>query len=879
MSKQSIKQTIDDNIYQNGQQRITGVVMNSVLKEMVDNEYTELNQLASKVDEVEKVSDYVKPLMGLDSGESADVIINPNDYEQKQLAISDASIVNVDLTSITDTLGLIYPEDADGTWRQWGGYYFKVISVTPNAQITITPGARPYRYTCLKSFTSVVANQSPDYCEGFTSWYPTALSVEKTFIAPSDCNILLVQSQSGGNDNLPSAVKVGVDSMWKGWNGYGLIAIQATSGEKFKITANSSYASRFVCLKSFEPTIGETPDFCDGVTTWTTLSASASTEIEIPTDCSFLVIQTLRENNNVTPSEIKKLVEGTIYDIKKDIESLIPNSMPLDTIDSNLRTDNINRLPQDIIVRRNDGTRDMSWYGKDGAIYNIPLPSSDKYHIFVKFKFNGKLPNNEYRTFADFFNVRCQYIQRNPRVQGQGVIENSFFWSVNESSQSVYGNFWQPINGLSAFAVRFLGDADDVANHDVIMTMADDSIVIKHKNGANIHSISVSKTESVYSVIKKLKALTSVDVLELNALGYTYGDLLFNANVEIPMVSQLTPDESGTHTGQYAPYWDNPYMYVPIAKDSKTHTLECIVDKTSNSYAVAFDGLTFVGTSSTMGDTLVLGYNGLPITFYDLHIGIGSFEDAEIVTNPIKVSGSPLKQLISNHNPKLIIWEGHSIDVCLEGDEVSSDMVASTDRLFSLFEILKQRGYVPVTWKQIIDWKINDKPLPKRCYNIMMDDWQVANFMDYERRMPFMRYNVNAGLAIIENAHELDDEVTFDGVTYTARECYQTLVREGWHPCSHAKHQLLSHIKASELPLFLKECSQTDLQIGIYSDIMVYPQGAVANTNASLQNSSYKLGVMVVTNEYNCKAKNNFYLGRDEIGKRQSWQNVLNAIV
>lgn len=53
MSQQSIKQTIDLNVYQNGQQRITGVVMNSVLKEMVDNEYSELTELASKIGDLD----------------------------------------------------------------------------------------------------------------------------------------------------------------------------------------------------------------------------------------------------------------------------------------------------------------------------------------------------------------------------------------------------------------------------------------------------------------------------------------------------------------------------------------------------------------------------------------------------------------------------------------------------------------------------------------------------------------------------------------------------------------------------------------------------------------------------------------------------------
>lgn len=52
MSKQSIKTTIDDNIYQNNEGRITGIVMNSVLKAMVDNEYEEIDGLSLKMVEI-----------------------------------------------------------------------------------------------------------------------------------------------------------------------------------------------------------------------------------------------------------------------------------------------------------------------------------------------------------------------------------------------------------------------------------------------------------------------------------------------------------------------------------------------------------------------------------------------------------------------------------------------------------------------------------------------------------------------------------------------------------------------------------------------------------------------------------------------------------
>lgn len=68
MSKQIVKQTIDDNIYQNGQQRITGSVMNSVLKEMVDDyaEQSEVTELASEIygNETETISITLIPTSG-----------------------------------------------------------------------------------------------------------------------------------------------------------------------------------------------------------------------------------------------------------------------------------------------------------------------------------------------------------------------------------------------------------------------------------------------------------------------------------------------------------------------------------------------------------------------------------------------------------------------------------------------------------------------------------------------------------------------------------------------------------------------------------------------------------------------------------------------
>lgn len=59
----NIKQIIDDNIYQNGQQRITGIVMNSVLKAMVDDTDEKVGDLAQAVSEMDSSHRYILSLI------------------------------------------------------------------------------------------------------------------------------------------------------------------------------------------------------------------------------------------------------------------------------------------------------------------------------------------------------------------------------------------------------------------------------------------------------------------------------------------------------------------------------------------------------------------------------------------------------------------------------------------------------------------------------------------------------------------------------------------------------------------------------------------------------------------------------------------------
>ena len=59
-NSETIKTTIDANINTNGNQSITGAVMNAVLKQMVDSTDAQFTELAGKVEELDRGEAYIE---------------------------------------------------------------------------------------------------------------------------------------------------------------------------------------------------------------------------------------------------------------------------------------------------------------------------------------------------------------------------------------------------------------------------------------------------------------------------------------------------------------------------------------------------------------------------------------------------------------------------------------------------------------------------------------------------------------------------------------------------------------------------------------------------------------------------------------------------
>lgn len=523
-----------------------------------------------------------------------------------------------------------------------------------------------------------------------------------------------------------------------------------------------------------------------------------------------------------------------------------------------------------------NGSASDSNYGQDGTIYQIKKTLGKRFRVFFEWQLSSQIPMDR-TAYISLMSIGATMVRpivyvRNMLASGNYIYRDSLIGFNNAViGGSSIGFTDTPFNGTPSFYVQYTGNA-------ATMTMTISNSAVSFSNG---QSVSYSSSDSVDTLVEAINSLSDFTCVGTCTVGHTCSELCYNASVNIELVRSFTNSESQTIT-------DRPRIYIPYAWDKKWHSLECVVDMDANKSYLAIDGLTIVSNvtdTRELDGEIIIGSDVLNESYVNvknLEIDFNGWGDAEIVQS-VAPPYNGLTQLISNHNPRLLIYEGHGVDIGADKDmPVTDNMAVSTDRLEYIFSVLQAKGYAPVTWEQIIDWKINNIALPKRCFTIMFDDYRFENFVDYQKRIPFNKYNVKAGLAVISDAHPLTDVVHINGTDYTIAQMIDVVNKAGWYPCSHTKdHRRISDYSDEELHDLLKaDVVSCDLH-GLHSDIVVYPYGGfvVERDKSALENSAFKLGVNIVINKYNCRASNDMNLARVEIGTRETLENVLAPIV
>lgn len=573
--------------------------------------------------------------------------------------------------------------------------------------------------------------------------------------------------------------------------------------------------------------------------------------------------------------------------VKESVDLLLSERKTFWSFENDMKT-NPENLPHCLIYA--DGSTGK--YGDDNACYIFDtIPEMKTVHVAFDFQYTKPMPTtgtiNSVTNVLNIYNSGCMVREQlGKAIQNSGNISrlrSIFNTSNGENSTLVLGGSFrydQTAKQIDALSVQLTGTATTATFKFT------DSAFIVTLDGTD-HSVNYSASDTIDDLVEGINNISGVEAVAI--LGSR-------------LVTDLMPVAIANYYETYnlivtgtlydnTSFTDAPPIYIPVVDDNEWRTVEAVVDMETKKTYVSIDGLTMVGEIDTSGITapykIIIGYQGAgyataPIRVRNLKIDYGSYGDAEIIdfNNPPNTGGI---QMISDRNPKLVIFEGHGIDVCMESDApLSDDMACSTERLNIIFDHLRNKGYECVTYQDIIEFKLCNGTLPKRCFALMFDDFRLENYLDIDKRKPFEKYNAVGGLALITN--RFSDNTTYpieaNGVTYDSDNAIRALDAGKWYSASHTKnHTTLTSIKPSEDVAILRD-SAIDCNVhGVHPNIMVYPQGGCKmETIPIMRNSPFAVGIGVVGNFYNCRGISRYVLVRNEIGTRVSLSDILNAL-
>ena len=668
---------------------------------------------------------------------------------------------------------------------------------------------------------------------------------------------------------------------------YKTLLMPAETGDVFTVTGSGATSGRLWATVGSDGTIIRRADANAGLN---------NASITIADGESYFVFNA--NSTSVTyPPNIKILTSrAKIVEVVRQLAYDFAELIRPYSFHNNMTSDGISNLPNVKIYK--NGIAADSNYGTDNARYVMDVGDYDKMHVFFRFKHTAYTAYSGSNVYAPLAGVgkngalNIELALQGISTTANNVYRTAYFTPANVTIQSagyININRYDTPQGATSIVVRYTGE-ETVDNSTTITAAIASGVLTLTVNGAIAGTVTLTGTDTIQTFANAINAIDGFACEVVNGDG-TVADLLLD-DMEVSLIDSVTRDDSTV-------YGTRP-LIIPFALDSEWHTCEFVVDKTAQVAYAAYDGITrkvtFASNKALSDNTLVVGGNyksESDIVVRDLTVDVGSWGDAEIVTGKnVSASSSESEQLISSHNPRLMIFEGHGIVVGTEKDaqeayassgSVTSGqgMRASTERLEIVFATLAKRGYEPVSMSDIIDWKKGKKDLPKRCYTCIFDDVQLVNYIDYNKRKPFVKHGVKPTLALITGDVALTDVITANGATYTVEDAINIIQRNGWYICSHTDaHRSLTEYTSAENETLLKADVLAADTHYIHSDVLVYPKGAIDQESLnSMRISDFAIGITIVEDTTNCKATSPYRLSRTELGTRTSMENCLAPFV
>lgn len=416
---------------------------------------------------------------------------------------------------------------------------------------------------------------------------------------------------------------------------------------------------------------------------------------------------------------------------------------------------------------------------------------------------------------------------------------------------ALFNTHYSALGSDYAFGVQYTGNGSQasISNDGTTLTLTVDGV------DTTFTLANYNTMDDLYTDISQVQGFTfKFCGLE----GKTPADLVIFT--EVKLVSNYYGYESPEAASQTV-YSDNGVFFVPYA-DESWHNFEVVC--TENKVYSAVDGVAkdWNVSRTSAGETYFDFYGHLGFVFKDIEIFTQDSHDVEVISTP-----SNRLLAVSEFSPLNVIFEGHGI--LNQVSDGTGDLDTTSDRMFSVFSMFKRKGYVPVTMDEVIASYNGGKPLPKRSFTIMFDDYRFNDVLNIDTRRALLASGVKLNLAVITND---GSPITYEGESLTMAQAVDMLRIIGGDCYTHTKnHTNMSKVKLSETEGFLRDCiKDADLK-GVKSSMIVYPFGYQRSSTSELMNY---LGIrcgLNVGDDVNFVARPKYNLRRVEIGERENW--------
>ncbi len=559
-----------------------------------------------------------------------------------------------------------------------------------------------------------------------------------------------------------------------------------------------------------------------------------------------------------------------------------------------------------------DGKESPDWYGQSGTKYELDIPNNFRdLYLYFEWQSTQALENNNNAIIlARLLNgtLRNYYLVSDWGITPDGNIYRQTYygtakdgypssaWLNAPSQTTIFNESYFSYKGRDSFWIRYKG------NGSVASIKLQNSKITLTVDGVDT-VISVNETDSIKTIVQEIVNVSELEAGIIDCGTHKYSEVLHSDTLSIPLIYTLTPSEDKSFT-------DKLRIYIPYVHDETWHSCEILLRLDESKMYINHDGFTAITDITSRMDSInalmkaqktsVLslgadyGSDNVPVRFRNFELEVNSCGSAEIVEFrcPIpNASGTPydrrgIMQMISNHNPKVIIYEGHGELVGIDSDYPvdpknfisETAMSCTTDRLMQIFAYAKSKGYEFVSIKDIIDWKINGKPLPKRSMTVVFDDFRIENFIDLEKRQPFMEYNMLANMLIVTNDASFNKTYTINGKEYTGEECIEQIRNAGWYLINHTKDHRMTHtleLCEDRIALLKEDALSADKHL-IENYAFAYGGDNIKFYEiAGLKSSVFQIFINGMGHDYICKGVNNFRMNRVDMGLRLSIDDVL----